>query len=255
VWAYTYATESEQWMHVPEIASFRFGSRSDEALVVPERQSHPIRPDVIQDAFQRLVLPMALHACGREVIHASAVIVPRGVVAFCGPSQSGKSTVAYGLHRRHGHPVWADDSLVFAVSTDRAVAVPYPHRLRIRKEAANYFNLLELRKRDTSSWTALEQAQEEPAPLACLFLLERHRTGDPVETLPLSPGQAFASVIGNAYSFRPSDPERKRSMVESYLTLVRHVPVFRLRFESTLDHLSTMLDCVESALDDVTAGR
>ena len=103
---------------------------------------------------------MALHSHGEEVVHASAVLMDDGVVAFCGRSQTGKSTIAYGLHRR-GCRVWADDTLVFETSGEIVQTIPYPHRLRIRAEAAEYFDLRELRRRDTSSWTALEQAQSD----------------------------------------------------------------------------------------------
>ena len=55
--------------------------------------------------------------------------------------------MAYGLHRR-GCRVWADDTLVFDASAEIVQAIPYPHRLRIRAEAAEYFDH-ELRRRDT----------------------------------------------------------------------------------------------------------
>src|SRR5437868_7089772 len=85
----------------------------------------------VETDYRRAVLPMALQAHGQEVIHASAVITEDGVVAFCGRSQTGKSTVAYGLHRR-GYRVWADDTLVFDASAEFVQVIPYPHRLRIR---------------------------------------------------------------------------------------------------------------------------
>jgi hypothetical protein len=255
IWAYSYANGPEQWMHLPGIASFRFGSRDGEAVVIPEARTPAVRAAVIEDAYQRAVLPMALQAHGQEVLHASAVLTPQGVVALCGRSQTGKSTMAYGLHRR-GHRVWADDALVFDASARSVEAIPYPHRLRIREEAAEYFDLRELRRQDTSSWTALEQAQDEPAPLVCLFLLERDtQRSDSVETTRLSSAQAFASVITHAYLFRLRDPERKRRMMGKYLALVTQVPVFRMQFRATLDQLSAMLDQVESAVQAVTADQ
>jgi len=255
IWAYSYASGPEQWMHLPGIASFRFGSRDGEAVVIPEAHTPAVRPAVIEDAYQRAILPMALQAHGREVIHASAVIMPQGVVALCGRSHTGKSTIAYGLHRR-GHRVWADDALVFDASDKGVDAIPYPHRLRIREEAAEYFDLRALRRRDTSSWTALEQAQDEPAPLACLFLLEREvESSGPVDTARLSPTQAFANVMTHAYVFRLDDPDRKRRMLEKYLALVTQVPVFRMRFRATLDQLSAMLDQVESLVRSIPADK
>lgn len=248
IWAYSYARGSDRWMHVPGIASFRFGSTGEEAVVLLEPRTPPISRAVIEDTYQRAVLPMALHAHGDEAIHASAVLMEGAVVAFCGRSQTGKSTVAYGLHRR-GHRVWADDTLVFDASAVMVEAIPYPHRVRIREEAAEYFDLYELRRRDTSSWTALEQAQAEPAPLACIFLLEREaQTDASVEPVRLTPAKALAGLLEHAYWFRLDDTERREQMVAKYLSLASQVPVFRMRFGAALDQLPAMLDRVESVV-------
>ena len=248
IWAYSYSQGSERWMHVPGIASFRFGARGEEAVVVPEPGRPPVSRAVIEDTYQRAVLPMALQAHGEEVIHASAVTMEDSVVAFCGQSRTGKSTVAYGLHRR-GYRVWADDTLVFDASAEIVYAIPYPHRLRLRAEAADYFDLHELRRRGASSWTALEQAQDEPAPLACIFLLEREaQASTPVETVRLTPAQALAGLMAHSYWFRLDDAERTRRMIGKYLVLATEVPVFRMRFRAALDQLPEMLDQAESVV-------
>jgi len=258
VWAYTYAEGSERWMYVPGIASFRFGSRGEEAVVVPERGATAKSLSIIEDTYQRAVLPMALHAHGEEAIHASAVLMEAGVVAFCGRSRTGKSTVAYGLHRR-GCRVWADDTVVFDASAERVDAIPYPHRVRIRGEAAEYFDLHELRRRDTSSWTDLEQAQTAPAPLACVFLLEREASaGALLETVRLAAAEALAGLLGHAYWFRLDD-DRRRRMIAKYLGVATKVPVFRMRFGTALEQLPEMLDRVESLVtsigDEALTGR
>ena len=121
-------------------------------------------------------------------------------------SQTGKSTVAYGLHRR-GYRVWADDTLVFDASADIVQAIPYPHRLRIRAEAAEYFDLHELRRRDTSSWTALEQAQADPAPLGVhLPARARGKRRHPGRDHSAPPAEALAAVLEHAYWFRSTTP-------------------------------------------------
>ena len=254
IWAYSYESGSERWMSVPGIASFRFGSHGGRVVAVPEPRTPPVSRATIEDAYHRAILPMALQAHGQEVVHASAVYVEDGVVAFSGRSQTGKSTLAYGMHRR-GYRVWADDTLVFDASANPVRVIPYPHRLRIRAEAAAYFDLHELKRRDSSSWTALEQAQSEPAPLACVFLLERvAETSSPVETVRLTPAEAFSGVLEHAYWFR-LDPERTRRMIGKYLALATQVPVFRLRFGTTLDHLPETLDQVQSVVRRVVTGR
>lgn len=45
------------------------------------------------------------------VLHASAVITPKGVALFSGPSGSGKSTVASLVAQHTGWPVLADDTV------------------------------------------------------------------------------------------------------------------------------------------------
>jgi hypothetical protein len=253
IWAYTYANGAARWMHVPGVASFRFGSRSEEAVVVPEPATPPISLEVIEDTFQRAVLPMALHAHGGEAVHGSGVITEGDVVAFCGPSRSGKSTFAYGLHRR-GYQVWADDTIAFEAAAELVQAVPYPHRLRIRADAAEYFDLDELRKRDTSSWTALEQAQEEPARLAAIILLgPTPQSPAPVDSERLTPAQALTAVIENAYWFRLDEAERSRQMIETYLALAAQVPVYRLRFRADFDQFPVVLDHVEALIQEVGA--
>jgi hypothetical protein len=248
IWAYSYSAGSERWMHVPGIASFRFGASGEEADVVLDPATPSLSPAVLEDTYLRAILPMALHAYGHEVVHASAVVMENRVVAFCGRSQTGKSTVAFGLHRR-GYRVWADDTLVLDASVNIPHVVPYPHRLRIRAEAAVYFDVGEVRRHDTSTWTVLEQAQDEPAPLGCVFLLDRDPlVSGAVETVRLAPAQALAGVVEHAYWFRLEDPGRTQQMIRRYFALATQVPVFRMRFHAELDQLPEMLDQVESAV-------
>ena len=55
---------------------------------------------------------------GWEALHASAVLSPQGVVAFCAGSGTGKSTIARGLSER-GYQLCADDAV--AVKADFAI--------------------------------------------------------------------------------------------------------------------------------------
>jgi hypothetical protein len=144
---------------------------------------------------------------------------------------------------------------VFDASAENVHAIPYPHRLRIRSEAADYFDLHELRRLDPSGWTALEQAQDEPAPLACVFLLERvEQSSTGVETVRLAPAKALTGVMEHAYWFR-LDAERTRRMIGKYLALATQVPVFRMRFRATLDQLPDMLDQAQSAVREAATER
>src|SRR5829696_203522 len=58
-----------------------------------------------------------------ETLHASAVVAPAGVVAFCARSATGKSTLAASLHRR-GYDLWADDAVVWTPAGSRSLTFP-----------------------------------------------------------------------------------------------------------------------------------
>src|SRR5919204_5174128 len=97
-------------MTLPNLGPFRFTAASDE----PVRAT--VRPDVdaavVEDAYRRMVAPMVLQVRGLEILHSSAALVGGRVAAFCGTSESGKSTMAYAFSRR-GHHLWADDAVAF----------------------------------------------------------------------------------------------------------------------------------------------
>src|SRR5512134_3155557 len=81
---------------VPGVARLRFDRTGERVEATPEPGVSPV---AVSRAY-RDALPLVLQARGSEVLHASAVLGPRGVVALCGASGSGKSTLAYALGRR-----------------------------------------------------------------------------------------------------------------------------------------------------------
>jgi hypothetical protein len=99
-----WASRQEYLLRVPAIANFlvRHGR---EILVEPAPGAHPadIRAYLLSPIFSSLC-----HQAGMYSLHASAVRVGTGVVAFLGNSGAGKSTLAAGLAQR-GYTIIADD--------------------------------------------------------------------------------------------------------------------------------------------------
>jgi hypothetical protein len=77
--------------------------------------------------WQRLlvaqVLPLVAALRGLHVIHASAVALGDGAIAFAGPSGAGKSTLATELARA-GHPMLAEDVLALRLERGGPIAEP-----------------------------------------------------------------------------------------------------------------------------------
>ncbi len=194
------------------------------------------------DGFERTVLPIVLHASGCQVLHASAVLFPAGVVGFCGYGGAGKSTTAHALSKR-GLQLIADDALAFSNDTDATEVVPLPFRARLRATDAAW-----LEKRRAS--VRLELAPHG-AKLVLVFVLcrdARLRSGP--RFTRLSKADAFRAIVPHAFRMTSrGDVDSKRAMMASYLDLVDRVPIVSLRFRADLDHLPTQLDLIQEQVE------
>jgi hypothetical protein len=238
--AYGFTFNGDHWLRLSDVGSFRFtpGGRLVEAVV-----SESSSAETVKDAFERHVLPFALHAQGLELLHGSAVVARDRAVAFCGSSSAGKSTLAYTLGRR-GHPVLADDAVLFETVDDRIDARPLPFTLRISSRS-----VLAGGEAHGSDVPVLIAPDEGPFPLAAVFVIERlEGPGGDFEITPLAPAAAFPLLLYHAHCFSYRNQERTRVMIERYLKLADRVPAFELRYRPDLDRLPELLDGVERAL-------
>jgi hypothetical protein len=231
VCAYGYTAEGRRWMHLPGVATFRLGT--DVVAFAPPLAT----AEVVADAFERSVLPMALQALGGEALHASGVLGPSGVVALCGDSGVGKSTLASALGAR-GYPVWADDAVAFEVAGADVVAVPLPFRINLRADSAAFFGDGGVRQ---------SPPERPPMPLAATVMLRRDVTR-PVSRR-LAGGHAFEAALNQGYCYDSSNTERTSKMVGAYLELVARVPVVEVRFEPGWEHLGALLDALEEIVN------
>jgi len=249
VFAYAEVVGDEYCMHLPGLARFRFSNRGDE---IAADVGSEVNEELVVDAYHRNVLPMALQVRGREVLHASAVRSPTGVVALCGISETGKSTIAFGLNRR-GYPLWADDVVVFEMSDSRGLAISLPFNIRLRPSAAALFEV------DTTRESTPADNDEvlpgaETSPLVAICALRRtNGASPPVAVRRLSLVESFAVFLEHACCFVPQNEERKRQMIHNYLDLAAGTPVFEICFQAGLENLPDILDAIEEMVGKTIA--
>lgn len=242
-------------LHLPGLACFEFGLAGDEVVV---RAPPETRRETIEDQFFRTALPLILQARGREVLHASAVSTPAGVVALCAEKESGKSTLAYALSRR-GYSLWADDAVAIEVEDERAWSFPVPFALRLRPASAAHFERAGTPPAPDppARRVAAAGSANGRAPLRAAFVLTRLRAAGGAAAAPearrLAASEAFTALLANAYCFTLGDPDRKQAMMRHFLMLTRELPVFALRYPTGLEHLEAILDTLESALASLPA--
>src|SRR5262249_42786604 len=117
------------WIVWHRVATYRFRTFGDSVEALP---APGVRAGRGEDLYRRSILPIVNQAAGAESIHASAVLLSEGVVAFCGERGAGKSTVAFGLSQR-GFAQFADDSVVVEVRDGHASAIAFPFTSRLRR--------------------------------------------------------------------------------------------------------------------------
>jgi hypothetical protein len=241
IFVYGHTVNGVHWMHLPELASFCFGGGADGVTAVAQPT---VQEGWILDAYRRIVLPMALQTRGQEVLHASAVLTSQGVVALCATSETGKSTMAFGLSRR-GWPLWADDAVAFETLDPGARTIPLPFSIRLLSDAMAFFGQDLMVAHANPSRNGADRIERGPVPLVALLLLGRTQDGSDrpaVQTRRLSPAEAFTGVFAHAYRFAPWDAERKRSTMHHYLELVARVPVFEVLFQPGFKRFPAVLD-------------
>jgi hypothetical protein len=251
--AYGSQRDGEIWLEVPDVATFHLPPGKASLTAIPAELADS---EAVLDAYYGTALPLVVQATrGLEVLHGSAVLVPpRGcVIAFCGMSESGKSTVAYGLAAR-GHCHWADDAVAFRVNGAHSLnAVGLPFTIKLRESTTAYFRASGADAGPVSD--AVEEFRWTSARLGAVFLLEpldRTRSGETaVQVERLGPGEALHALLPNAFRFRPQTVERRRETMRSYLELVACVPIFRARFSRRVDRLGELLDELERRVHEV----
>jgi hypothetical protein len=219
-----------RWMTVLGVGSFVFGEPSEPIVCYPDSAA---TDELVADAYRRTVLPLALQALGSEILHASAVSGPKGVLALCAVSGTGKSTLAYALSTQ-GFPLWSDDAVQFKIRDGGADALPLPFALRLKEPSVAFFG-------DVEPPTVKEAST---MALAAIYVLER---GAELELTRLSSVDAFPAVLTHAYYFDLDDADRKREMMNAYLQLVSRVPVFRLVLPEGLPRIEEVVDAIREA--------
>lgn len=207
------------------------------------------------------VMGWVLRLRGFLCLHASAVAVNGGAVAFVGESGGGKSTTAAGFAQR-GHAVLADDVVaIFGPPGSLLVTPSYPElRLWPDSAAAIYGSdngrsesmptkeksRLDLRQRG-------QRFQDEPLPLAAVYILnDAHAAGrDDLRTL--THREALMTLVANTHAGRLLDKKARKQEFELLAALVARVRVCEVFRGADLAQLPRLCDAILSHLENQTA--
>ena len=260
-----YREGDQIWIWQPEVGVVRFSLATPglTAWLWPGAD-----PAWFQQVATRSWLPAIYPLWGRQVLHASAAMCSATgeTVAFTGPTHAGKSTMAYGVARRAGWQLLADDTVAFTV-IQRRVAVaqrsvgssdptdphaplairlhPIPQETRLRPATADFYGVAQ-RSTEPLRWPGGRPV------LRAIYVLEgEEQFTSPAEFTRLTPGDTVPLLLQQAYALSFGIPKYNQALMKDYVALAATVPAFRLRYRRSFEVAEELFAAVERHARDV----
>jgi hypothetical protein len=265
-WVHHYIQEGEAgpWLSLGRWESdyiLRFHGFGDFHVSERRRSIHcsvepDLRPATLRHLLLDQVIPLALAAHGRTVLHASAVLAGGSAIAFMGDSGAGKSTLVASFAMA-GYPVVTDDSLLVTETPGAPHAVPsypsvrlWPNAIALAEVPASLARGASgTRKRRLGRRAGLGFASE-PAPLRAIFVLEpmEATTREParVDRTPLSAREALVALVERAYRLDVSPGAPLGEEFKRLCRLAESVFMCRLSYRKHPDSLRMIKRIVQS---------
>ena len=194
------------------------------------------------------VLGLLLHQRGLFVLHASAVALDGGVVAFLGHSGRGKSTTAAILHARGGAVVADDAVAVDLAAPGGPVALPGFSQLKLWPDALtalgeNPEDLPRVHPAEPKRARLARSVTTTPQPLRRLYLLT---DAESLDLEPLHGHAAVFEVLQHTFIAPALEQLGSSRFLAECAQLAATVPVRRLRRPRRLASLEGLAALVEA---------
>jgi len=250
-------------------------NKGDEILIhwrewatISIRNGKRIVVDPVEGADGRIIellvagsgLGVLLHQRKRVTLHASAVAIGDGAVAFAGEKGMGKSTTATAF-MKEGYPVLTDDVLAIDTTAASPRVPPGGRHFKLWPDAAaatldsDAENLSALYPGNPKKGYSAPGGPASSFPLKCIYLLgydDKNKEGLPRVDVP-SPTNAYMQVTLNSYALRfLKKAGIDRWYFDSVTEIVESVPVRILVREHNTQKIEETVEFVEK---DVREGQ
>ncbi len=244
---YYWRVGQDVYLFWEELGTFRIREGREITISpAPEIKEQRLRPPILG-----VCMAVLLQQRGLLILHASAVALPHGAVAFLGDKGWGKSTTAAALQVR-GYPLITDDVLALKLDGDnQPIALPTFPQLKLWPSAVEALGgepeslpriVPQLNKRVCR---LTENFSSEPMPLKKIYLLGKG-SSLVIETLPF--GLVLGQLFRHSYSGRFGKQLLQHGEAFHFrqcMKLAKQVPIYRLQRPSALSLLPDIVQCLE----------
>ena len=201
----------------------------------------------LEEAYQNLVLPLALSQQQQLVFHASAVEIDQHSVVFIAESGAGKSTLAADF-ASNGYRFMADDCVWLNKQPSGFHVMPGHPSLRIWEDSFEILKLsltdIEASKNSIGKWQlgssqTLTHSQfycAEARPLKHVYFLDTNPTNE-IEIEPVTTQEAVVGLLSHRFLLDVSNKEVLSGDIKSISALANASACFRLSVPSNFDAL------------------
>lgn len=190
---------------------------------------------------------------GLLALHASCVARDGKAIGFIGHSGWGKSTLATHFVQ-HGYRLLADDVLAVQFTPEAPLAVPGYPQVKLRADAgARYVDAFaDLPEAHTETdkrlFSLSEQFQDEPVPIAKLYVLEPYDR-PASQVAPITPRDAFVELVRHTRASNLiKSPAFRQAHLDQIARLMAAVPVSLFHRQRSLERLPELYELVERDL-------
>lgn len=181
------------------------------------------------------VLPMMLSTQELLALHASAVLLDSGeAIAFSGPSEIGKSTLAQAFSDNHSGKILADDWI--CITPEKTPPRLYAYSDRVEDCIAESLSTSHSKaKQKADNWHQfclrdLARFKTRIHPLQRIFILEKGEENSDIQIQPLSAKSRYVSLAGNLFRLDSKDHYQLQKELTLLSTLLKKTAIYNLRY-------------------------
>ena len=204
------------------------------------------------------VLALVLRLQGVMCLHASGVCNQDGAIAFLGPPEAGKSTIAAAFVRS-GWKLLADDLVPVFQRPPWFTSSGYPGLRLWPESTASVYGAEAHFPRSSPTWGKylVEHSHnfaEGEFPVRAAFILEPRGDSSAIAT-QIGGAKAVMRLVENTYLNYLPCPDLRRQSLETIAQIAQDIPIFKISLSDRLDQLTGVVAYIEEQLEGIRSSR